>query len=455
MNKTTSLERNNLTIGNPIKKIIVFSIPVLLGLLFQQLYGIVDAIIVDRTLGQVCFSAIGITGPLLGLVLGFAQGLPAGFSIVTSQFFGAGEMEKVRKSIATSIILCALITVILTVISLLITRPLLKLLNTPDKYFEYAVSYISTIFYGIGASILYNMVAFILRALGDSKTPLYFLLVASVLNIGLDLLFIMVFDMEIAGAGWATVLSQLLAGIACLVYMFIKYPTVRLSKKDWKTSWAFCGKHLYIGVPMGFQFSVISLGLMIQQSAINSLGDDVVTAYSAATRIENLAVQPFCALGTAMATFSGQNYGAKQYDRLLQGVRQSLVIGVVTTVVVAAIIAMFGEEMTYWFISTATERQAQLCQQYLRYQVSFYLVLLAIYIYRNALQGMNYSSVTVVACVMELVMRGVAAFFLVKWLGFPGICLSNPVAWIGSDLALLPAYFIAAKKLKKNKAVTT
>lgn len=446
-------DKNNLTVGSPIKKIILFTIPVLLGALFQQFYGLVDAIIVDRTLGQTAFSAVGITGSLSFLVLGFAQGTTAGFSVVTSQYFGAKEMDKVRKSIATSFLLCVILTVILTALMAVFARPLLQLLNTPEKYFENSYAYISTIFYGMGATILYNMVAYILRALGDSKTPLYFLVVACVLNIGMDLLFIIVFKMGIAGAGWATVLSQLLAGIACLVYMFIKYPVIRLKKEDWKTSFGFCMKHLNIGIPMGFQFSIIAIGIMIQQAAINSLGDDVVTAYTAASRIDNLFVQGYGALGTTMATFCGQNLGAKQYNRMKRGVRDATILGVCITVVIATVISIFGESMTYWFISTATKEQAQLCQKYLIYQSMFYLLLMAIYVYRNSLQGMNYSSITVVAGILELVMRCLAAFVLVQLLGFVGICLSNPVAWIGADIILLPAYFFAIRKFKKKQLV--
>lgn len=445
-------DKNNLTTGKPLKKILLFTIPVFIGFIFQQFYSIVDAVIVDRTLGQTCFSAVGITGSLSFLVLGFAQGIAAGFSVVTSQYFGAKDNNQVRKSIATSFILCIAVIVVLTVLSVIFTRQMLQALNTPEKYFEYSYSYISTIFYGIGASILYNMVAYILRSLGDSRTPLYFLIVACVINIGLDFLFILPFNMGIAGAGWATVLSQLLAGIACMIYMFIKYPFIRLKREDWKTSFSFCMKHMRLAVPMGFQFSTIAIGIMIQQSAINSLGDDVVTAYTAASRIDQLAIQPICALGTTMATYCGQNYGAQQYERLRKGVRQSALLGLLISVAATLIVSLLGKQMTYLFISTATVRQTELCQQYLRYQGAFYILLMAIYVYRNSLQGINYSSITVVAGILELTMRSVAAFVLVKILGFVGVCLSNPIAWLGSDMILLPAYAFAVKKFKKLEA---
>lgn len=451
-NTTTIKIKNDLTQGSTMKKILFFTLPILIGSIFQQLYSVVDSIIVGRTLGKDPFTAVGTTGSLSFLILGFAQGITAGFAVLMSQYFGAKDIKNMKRSMGTSYILSAVVSVVLTIIAVACCKPLLAMMDTLPEYFDYAYSYISTIFWGLSASVFYNLVSYMLRALGDSRTPLYFLIVASILNIGLDFLFILVFKMGVAGAGWATVFSQVLSGIACLLYMLKKYPQIRLSKDDFKTSWKMCWKHLRIAFPMGFQFSIIAIGIMIQQTAINGLQDTAVnTAYNAASKIDNFATLSLTSLGAAMATFCGQNYGAGKYQRLREGVRKAMLLCVGIVIVTGAMVWIFGKQLTYFFVSDATPTEVDLSIKYQRIQASLYIFLASIYVYRNSLQGMGRSNITVVAGVLELVMRSVAAFVLVRFFAFDGVCVSNPIAWVGANIILLPAYFVAIRKLIKKQ----
>ena len=281
----------DLTSGKPLKQIMKFALPIFIGNVFQQLYSMVDTIIVGNTLGEAALAGVGATSAISFLVIGFVQGMTAGFSVKTSQYFGSRDEYNVKRSVATSFMLCAVLTVILTLISVFTTMPLLKLMKTPDEVIQYSYDYIVIIYAGLFATVFYNMVSSILRALGDSKVPLLFLIMASVINVGVDLLFIVVFKMGVAGAGWATVLSQLLSAIACLIYMFKKYDILKIKKEHFKTSWRFCYQHLAIGLPMALQYSIIAIGIMVQQSAVNVLGTRYVSAYTAATKIDTLVTQ--------------------------------------------------------------------------------------------------------------------------------------------------------------------
>ena len=279
----------NLTKGRPLKQILYFALPVFIGNVFQQFYSMVDNIIVGNTLGENAFAGVGATTSLAFLIIGFVQGLTAGFAVKTSQFYGANDVEKIKSSVAVSILLSGALTVALTVISVFTAMPILKLMRTPNEIINYSHQYITVVFVGLGATMLYNLCASILRALGDSKVPLLFLVMASVINIGLDLLFIMVFHMGVAGAGWATVISQFISGAACMVYMFKKYEILRLSSRHFKLSFKFCMQHLAVGLPMAFQYSIIAVGIMVQQAALNAFGTLYVSAYTAASKIDAVA----------------------------------------------------------------------------------------------------------------------------------------------------------------------
>ena len=306
---------SDLTAGKPLRKIILFTIPIFIGNVFQQLYSMVDAIIVGQTINTIivgqtinndALAGVGATGAISFLIIGFVQGLTAGFAVKTSQLFGAKDEEGVRRSIASSILLGAGLTVVLTAVSVVTTMPLLKLMQTPDDIIGYSYDYIVTIYWGL---IAYNLGSSVLRAIGDSRTPLVFLVVAAVLNVGLDFLFIVAFKMGVAGAGWATVLSQGVSAIGCFAFLFARFKRFRIRGKHFANPLMFYWQHMAIGLPMALQFSI---GMMVQQTALNKLGSVAVTAYTAASKIDNLATQSLYALGSTVATYCGQNYGAGQ-----------------------------------------------------------------------------------------------------------------------------------------------
>ena len=329
----TAKGMKDLTTGNPFKLILFFAFPVFLGCVFQQLYNMADTIIVGNTVGPDAFTGVGLTGSITFLVVGSMNGLTAGFSVKVAQAYGAGDESGVRRAVGMSYLLSIAIAVLVTAIAAPLTGVLLNLMQTPAAYYEYAYRYLFVIFCGIPATVFYNIVAGLLRAVGDSKTPLYFLIFSAVLNVGLDFLFILVFRMYYEGAALATVLSQLVSGALCLLVALHRYPILRPAKSDFQWDWHLAGGHLAQGLPMALQFSITAIGCMVQQTALNGLDaalPGVVTAYTAASKIDSIATQTFVALGTAMATYAGQNYGAGRYDRIRKGVFVGMVYSAIS-----------------------------------------------------------------------------------------------------------------------------
>lgn len=431
----------DMTIGNPTKLILAFSIPLLIGNIFQQFYSMVDTIIVGRFVGVQALAAVGSTGSLSFLVIGFIMGLTSGFSVIISQRFGANDKRGLKRSVGTSIILCIILTIIITAVSLMTVKPLLVLMNTPSDILDDAYSYISIIFAGTGATIFYNMISSILRAMGDSKTPLYFLIISSVLNVILDLFFIINLSMGVAGAAYATIISQAFSAILCIIYTYKKYDILKLSKNDWKLKKSFALRHLRIGVPMALQFSITAIGVMVLQSALNAFGSTTVAAYTAASKVEQLVIQPCITFGVTMATYCGQNLGAGKVDRIKEGVKKCSIISIVVCVLAAVIVIFFGGTFTKLFISDADVEVIKAAQQYLNTVAVFFPILGVLFIYRNALQGIGDAFVPMMAGVAELVARAIVAFTLPAVLGYAGICLAGPLAWIAATIPLAIAYF--------------
>ena len=310
----------DMTTGSPVKLILFFSIPLLIGNIFQQFYSMVDTIIVGRFLGVKALAAVGSTGSMSFLILGFVLGLCSGFSVLISQKFGANDNEGLREAVASSIILSVIMAIIITIISIFTAKPLLHLMNTPNDIINDSYSYIVVIYAGTTAAFFYNMISSILRALGDSKTPLYFLIVSSILNIILDLVFIINFKMGVAGAAYATVIAQGVAGLLCLIYTSKKFSMLKLEKKHFIAGTKHFVNHLKIGIPMALQFSITALGVIILQAAINAFGSNVVAAHTAASKVEQLVMQPSITFGVTMATYCAQNLGAGNIERIKEGV---------------------------------------------------------------------------------------------------------------------------------------
>lgn len=438
---------NDMTSGRPARLILLFSLPLLAGNLFQQFYNMADTIIVGRTVGVNALAAVGATGSINFLILGFVMGVTSGFAVVTAQRFGAGDEAGVRRSVATSIILSIAVTAVVTLISVLGTMPLLRLMNTPEDIIDDAYSYIVVIFLGIAASVLFNLFSCILRSLGDSRTPLIFLIIACLLNIGLDFACILIFKMGVAGAAWATIAAQLIAGLLCMGYSFKRFPILRLHKEDFKFDWAFAWHHLRIGLPMAFQFSITAVGTMVLQAALNNLGSASVAAFTAASKIDQLASQPLQSLGTAMATYAAQNYGAGQVARIRKGVRSCCLISTIASLVGGGLVILAGPLLIRLFVGDAEQLVYDRAQEYLIVLAIFYTVLGLLFVFRNTLQGVGSSSITLFAGVSELLMRSFAAIFLAQWMGYLGICLASPIAWIGAMVPLSISYFLVIRKL--------
>ena len=436
----------SMTAGSPAKLILLFALPLFIGNLFQQVYNMADAFIMGRMLGVNALAAVGCTGSLTFLIIGFAQGLSAGFSILTAQRFGAGEMDGVRQSYAASLVLGGVISLVLMAASMAGTRQLLVLLQTPPEILEDATRYLIVIFAGIPATMLFNVVSNVLRALGDSKTPLSFLVGGCVLNILLDVLLILYTPLGVMGAGVATVIAQLLAGAACVVYIHKAFPALRLHRSDWKLSRREVLRHLQMGLPMGFQSSIIAIGSLMLQYALNSLGSTAVAAFTAANKLESLGTLPLCSFGLAMGTFVAQNYGAGKLHRIRTGVLQCSAMALSWSVFMGMVFLVFGRQLATLFVG----RDAQvtgLSYIYLCVVAFSMWVLALLFIFRYSLQGLGQSFVPTFAGIMELVMRGVCAVCLVGPFGFTGACLANPMAWSGSAVPLVIAFFITMRRL--------
>ena len=437
---------NDMTKGSPLRIFILFSIPLLIGNVFQQLYSMVDTIIVGRFVGVDALAAVGSTGSMLYLINGTVMGLTSGFSVLISQKFGAKDEDGIRKSIASNITLSIISTIIITIIALLIKNPLLKLMNTPENIFGYADTYTTIIFIGIFTQTAYNMAAGILRALGDSKTPLYFLIISSVLNILLDLVFIINFNMGVGGAAYATVIAQGLSAILCLIYSYKKFNVLRLRKEDFKVDKSYYKTHLKISIPMALQFSVTAIGIIIVQAAVNVFGSSVIASYTASSKVLQLVMQPLISFGVTIATYAGQNLGAKNYDRIIYGMKIMDRVSIVTSLIAGAILVLFGKYFVMLFMENPTPEMIGYTQEVLNYAAAFMIFLGFIFIYRNVLQGMGESFMPMMVGVFELIARSLAVYILPKYIGFTGICVSDPIAWVVAAIPLMFTY----KKMIKN-----
>ena len=441
----------DMTSGSPIKLIIAFSIPILLGNLFQQFYSMVDTAIVGRYIGVEALAAVGSTGSLTFLIVDFALGLTAGFAVPIAQTFGANDHKKMRHYVAMSIYLCIFLTLVLTVLSVWLTRPLLELLNTPADIINDAYAYLVIIFAGLGATVFYNMIAGILRSIGDSKTPLYFLIVSSIINVVLDLVFILNFNSGVAGAAYATVIAQGISGLLCLWVAARRYKILHLSKEDFKYKTSSILKLVGIGLPMALQYSITAIGCMVLQAAVNSLGSITVAAFTAASKVEQLAMQPFKTLGMTMVTYTGQNLGAGKPDRIKSGVRTGMLICVLCAVISGLGLYFYGGELSGFFISASKESTAVIAdaKTYLNTVILYFIPLGAIFVYRNSLQGMGEGLITMLAGIIELLSRTAVALLFTASLGYTAICYASPAAWVSAGVFLVIVYLIKINQMMK------
>lgn len=442
----------DLTTGRPFKLIVSFAIPVFLGLVFQECYNIVDTIIVGRTIGAEALAAVGSTGSILFFILGFAGGLCNGFTIPIAQKFGAKNYSKMRSLTMNTAYLAIFFSVVMTIITLILCRPILVLMKTPIEIIDRSEAYLNIIFLGTPFIFLYNITAGIMRSLGDSKTPFIFLIISSVLNIFLDILFILVFKLDVKGAALATILSQAISGIASLIYMIKKFQILHPSKEEKAFSGSQCKELCAVGIPMGLQYSITAIGSVILQSSINALGYFTVAAVAAAMKIHIFACSFFDALGTTMATYSGQNTGAQKYDRLKIGIIDSLLISAIYSIIAFVVMFMFGRELSSIFLKNPNQEILDTARTFLIGNSAFYITLAVVNVVRFTIQGMGFSKLAIYSGLFEMVARSLMGLFIVPRFGFWGVALASPLAWILADCFLFPAFAHCLKSLHTRSA---
>lgn len=442
--------QRDMTVGSPMRMIIEFTIPVFLGNIFQQIYSMVDTIIVGKFVGTKALAAVGSTSTIVFLILGFLSGFTVGVTVITSQRFGAGDMKGMRRTIGSAYILAGIIAFIMTVVSMTGMRSLLVLMNTPEDIFEDAYAYIIVICGGIATTMLYNLLACMLRAIGNSKTPLYFLILSAMLNVVLDFVFILIFKMGTAGAAYATVIAQAVSGICCLVYILKCVPLLRIHRADFKPDAKIVKNQLGVSLPMGFQYSITAIGTMMVQSALNLLGSVYVAGYTAGCKIEQMITQAYVAMGTTMAAYCAQNTGAHKSDRIRKGFRAAVIIGTVYSVITGVFLIFAGKYLTPLFINEDLEAVTEGVDLCLKCAGYFLIPLAFINIFRNGIQGMGYGILPMMAGVTELIARGIVAVISAKYLSYFGVCMADPVAWIFAGALVVVMYFYVAKRADRE-----
>ena len=442
----TNKKTVDMTTGSPFKHILGFMIPTLVGFLFQQFYSVADTVIIGRNLGEDSLAAVGATGCLNFMIIGFCIGVCTGFAIPIAQKFGAKDYSGMRRFVANSIWAASIIAVIMTTVVCILCMSILRGLNTPSNIINESYTYIWIIFLGIPVTIMYNLAAGIMRSLGDSKTPVYFLLLSSVINIGLDI--IMIKPLGIAGPAWATVISQLISGLLCILYIRKKYEILKFEKGERKPMNKYIGRLIYMGIPMGLQYSITAIGSVILQSAVNVLGSTYVASSATAMKVSLFFVCPFDALGSTAATYGGQNMGARKYDRISAGLKWAVVIGFVYALIALAIIVLYGKNFVTLFIDNPSELLLENAEMYLKANATCYFFLALVNTVRFLIQGMGYSVLAILAGVFEMVARGFAGFYLVPKYGYIAACLASPLAWIMADVFLITAYKLIMRRLR-------
>lgn len=437
----------DMTNGSPSRHILGFAVPMLFGMLFQQFYNLVDTIIVGKTLGVEALAGVGATGSINFMIIGFCMGVCNGFVIPVAQCFGAKKPADLRKYVFNGYICSIVFAIVLTLASVIFCRRILIIMNTPADIIDHAYNYIVVIFIGIPTVFLYNMVSGVIRSLGDSKTPVVFLVLSSIINVVLDFFLILVCKMGVAGAGWATVTSQLISGLTCLIYMYKKYDILKGDKSERVLDRRFITNLCMNGVPMGLQYSITAIGSTILQAAVNTLGSTYVAAMTTGSKMFNFTCCPFDALGSTMATYAGQNVGAAKIKRLGQGVRSAMIIGSVYSVLSLIALYFTTDYIALLFVNASETTIIALTRQFILASACFYIPLTGVNVVRFCIQGMGFSVFAISAGILEMIGRAFAAIILIPSIGFMGACLASPIAWIAADAFLFPAFIHCAKKL--------
>ena len=443
----------DMTEGRPISLILKFFFPLLFGMLFQQFYNLVDTAIVGKFLGPDDLAAVGATGSVNFLILGFCMGVCNGFSIPVAQKFGAKDESGLRRFVANSVWLSVIFAAVMTVVVCILCRQILIWMDTPANILEGSYRYIFVIFLGSPVTYLYNLLSGIMRALGDSKTPLIFLILSSVLNIVFDLGAILILHMGVAGAAWATVTAQGISGVLCLIYMKKKYTILKISKDEWKLNGSCIARLCGMGIPMGLQYSITAIGSVVLQTAVNRLGSTAVAAVASGGKLAMFFCCPFDAMGSTMSTYAGQNLGAQKLDRVDKGIFACSGLALVYSVIACAALLFTGQYLALLFVDGTETRLIEMIAAFLRWNCIFYFPLALVNIVRFTIQGLGFGKLAILAGVCEMAARSIVGFYFVPVFGFTAACLASPIAWILADVFLIPAYFLVVRHLKKELCI--
>lgn len=441
---------NDMTVGSPVKLIIQFMIPMFLGNVFQQFYNIVDSIVAGQFIGVDALAAIGSTGSLMFFVTGWLNGLSSGFAIIVAQRFGARKYDEMRHYVAMSFYLMAAFALVMTAAFLALNEPILRLMNSPENVMHDVKSYMGIIYAGLIITAAYDILAAVLRALGDSRSPLYFLIISAGINVVLDIVLICVFGMGVEGCAYATVIAQGISAMCCIIYIVKKYPILHLEKENFAISLDSFRRLIALGIPMGLQFSITAIGTIIVQGAVNIYGTTYMAGFSAAGKIQNIASMVAVSMGATIATYVGQNRGAGKMDRVKQGVNYCWIMLFVWSVIEMVLMYFGGKYFTHLFVSSSQTDVINVSVTYFHTVFWAYPFLCTIFLFRNALQGMGYGLVPMLGGVFELVARTAIVVFVAGKTTFAGVCLADPVAWIAALIPLIPYYFHIMKKSFKR-----
>lgn len=446
---------NDMTSGSPVRLILQFMIPVCLGNIFQQFYNVADSIVAGQFIGVDALAAIGSTGSLMFFVTGWLIGLSSGFAILVSQWFGAKRYDQMRHYVAMSVYLSAAFAIVMTAVLLVLNEPILRMMNFSDEIMPDVMSYMGIIYAGLIVTAAYNSLAAFLRALGDSRSPLYFLIISAVINVVLDIAFIVCFGMGVEGCAYATVIAQGISALLCFIYILKRYPILHLKKEDFRISFRSFGRLLALGIPMGLQFSITAIGTIIVQGAVNVYGEVYMAGFSAAGKLQNIIATVFTAFGATIATYVGQNRGAGKMDRVKTGVRYTQIMILAWSVVTMVVVYFFGKYMMLLFVSPSETEVIRVAEMYFHAVFWCYPFLGSIFLYRNTLQGMGYGLVPMLGGVFELVARAAIVMLVAGRTSFVGVCLSDPAAWIAALIPLVPYYIYTMRKWEKKNKVKT
>ena len=447
------MKENDMITKSPGRTLFFFALPMIIGNLFQQFYNMVDTIVVGQYLGVNALAGVGSTGSVNFLVLGFVIGICAGFAIPVAQQFGSKDFDALRKYVGNTIWIAVVFAAVLTTATCLLCSNILQWMKTPEDVFKEAHDYIFVIFMGIPVTFLYNILSGIIRSLGDSKTPVIFLIISSLLNVVLDIFMIVVLNSGVAGAGYATVISQLVSGILCLVYIAKRFEILHLKKSDLKPDAYYIGRLCAVGLPMGLQYSITAIGSILLQTAVNGLGSTYVAAVTAGSKVSQFMCCPFDAMGSTMATFGGQNIGAGRVDRVKKGLFDCSLLGVGYAVFALGFVALLGGKLAMLFIKADSgnpEEILELAGHFLIINVSFYVPLAFVNIVRFLIQGMGFSQIAVFAGVFEMAARAVMGLCMVPVFGYDAVCFASPSAWVLADVFLIPAFFWCFSRVKRK-----